>query len=243
MIRQKIRRACILISFLLFPITIFYMSPVLIIEGAARGILVGSFIVFGLQLLSGLIVGRAFCGWACPGAGLQEACSMVQNRRVRTGKADWVKYFIWTPWIAAIAIVAINAGGFHTVDPLFMTRKSYGISVGEPFNYIIYYSFVALITVLAFVVGRRAFCHYVCWMAPFMVIGRKVRNVFAWPTLRLKSEQDTCTNCGTCTKNCPMSLNVEQMVQTGNMEHSECILCGTCVDQCPTDTIRYSFSS
>ena len=34
--RQRVRRLALLVSFLLFPITIFYFSPVLIIEGFGR---------------------------------------------------------------------------------------------------------------------------------------------------------------------------------------------------------------
>lgn len=59
MTRQGIRKTLLLISFLLFPITIYYLSPALIIQGAAEGIAVGSFVVFGLMFISSLILGRA----------------------------------------------------------------------------------------------------------------------------------------------------------------------------------------
>jgi len=48
--RQRVRKALILISFFLFPVTIFYLSPVLIIEGASQGIVAGSFIIFASLL-------------------------------------------------------------------------------------------------------------------------------------------------------------------------------------------------
>jgi ferredoxin-type protein NapH len=70
MMRQKIRRTILLISFLFFPITLYYFSPALIIMGAAAGIIVGSFVLFGVLFVSSLLVGRGFCGWVCPGAGL-----------------------------------------------------------------------------------------------------------------------------------------------------------------------------
>jgi len=40
-----------------------------------------------------------------------------------------------------------------------------------------------------------------------------------------------------------MSIDVQALVASKAMEHSECVLCGTCVDGCPGDAIRYSFSS
>ena len=44
-------------------------------------------------------------------------------------------------------------------------------------------------------------------MAPFMIIGRWVRNRFAWPALHLRAEKESCRECGTCTEACPMGLD------------------------------------
>ena len=110
--------------------------------------------------------------------------------------------------------------------------------MSNPQDYIPFYIVVALIVVPALTVGKRSFCHHICWMAPFMVLGRKVRNRVPWPSLGLKAEQENCIQCGKCTDNCPMSLDVLQMVEDGSMEKSECVLCGTC----PQKVIRYTFS-
>jgi polyferredoxin len=80
-------------------------------------------------------------------------------------------------------------------------------------------------------------------MAPFMILGRKLRNAVNWPALRLKADKEACISCKKCTRNCPMSLDVNGMVQKETMENSECVLCGSCVDVCPKDVIRYSFSA
>jgi polyferredoxin len=219
----------------------FYFSPALIIESAAVGVIAGSFLVFAMQLASSLVVGRAFCGWACPGAGLQEPLLAVRDTRLTRGRRDWIKYVIWVPWLAGIAFAAVRAGGYRRVDPFFMT--THGISIAEPGNYVVYHFFVALIVILALVVGRRAFCHYVCWMAPFMVLGRGVRNAMPWPSLRLVARTERCKECLTCTKNCPMSLDVHGMVQRGGVEDAECIPCGTCVDNCSQEALAFSFSA
>ena len=76
-----------------------------------------------------------------------------------------------------------------------------------------------------------------------MIIGRWIRNLFKWPSLRLVADAASCSNCQTCTRNCPMSLDVNAMVQREDMEDGECILCGNCVDGCPKDAIRFSFSA
>jgi len=42
-------------------------------------------------------------------------------------------------------------------------------------------------------------------------------------------------------KKCPMSLDVKQMVECGDMKNTECVLCGECIDYCPKKAIVYSF--
>ena len=80
-------------------------------------------------------------------------------------------------------------------------------------------------------------------MAPFMILGRWLRNRGRWPSLRLQAEPGKCSDCLTCTRGCPMSLDVHAMVQRSDMEDSECILCGTCVDGCSHGAIRFTFSA
>ena len=237
--RQRIRKGLIIVSLLLFPVIMNYLSPYIIIDGAAQGIVNGSLIVFGLQFLSALFVGRLWCGWGCPAGGLGEVCFAINNKPVR-GKVDWIKWLIWFPWLAIIVMMVMRAGGYQSVDFFHLTES--GVSVDEPWKYIMYYIVVGIFLALSVFVGRRAGCHTICWMAPFMILGRKLRNLGNWPALRLRAETEKCINCKKCTRECPMSLDVNGLVQKGVMEHSECVLCGTCVDVCPKDVIHYSFS-
>jgi ferredoxin-type protein NapH len=237
--RQNLRLMIVLASFLLFPITINYHSPVLIFMGAAQGIIVASFILFSAQFLSALFLGRAWCGWACAGAGLQDFCAFIRDKRARRGKLDWIKYLIWVPWLGAIVALSVASGGYRSVNPLIGMET--GISVDAPEKYVIYYFFVGLIFLMALTAGKRAFCHYVCWMAPFMVIGTKIRNFFGWPALHLRADKESCVDCKLCDKRCPMSLDVSSMVREENMENSECVLCGSCVDACSKGSIRFAF--
>ncbi len=245
-LRQRIRKALVILAFLSFPITMNYLSPYVIIDGAMNGIVNGSLIMFGLMLISSLFLGRAWCGWVCPGGGMQEMVEPINMKPVNGRKIDWVKWLIWIPWISIIVIMAMRAGGYSSVDFLHHTEN--GISVaGSPdrpivFAYFIYYIVIGLFVGLAIFAGRRAGCHTICWMAPFMIIGRWIRNRFGWASLRLVADASACADCKKCTKNCPMSLDVNAMVQIEKMENAECILCGTCVDNCSKSAIRYSFS-
>lgn len=246
-LRQRVRKTLLYISFLLFPITINYFSPYVIVQGSSQGIINGSLVVFAAMFISSLLLGRLWCGWVCPAGGLQEMVESVNRKTVNRKKTDWIKWLIWVPWITLIIWLAARAGGYHSINFFLDTQN--GISVAGDaerpivYAYIIYFGVIALIFGLAAALGRRGFCHSVCWMAPFMIIGRWLRNRVAWPALRLKADRDRCSNCQTCTRNCPMSLDVNAMVQAEAMENSECILCGMCIDQCNSHAIRYHFSS
>jgi polyferredoxin len=243
--RQRIRKAVLLISFLLFPITLYYFSPVLILSAASEGIVNGSFLAFAAMLLASLFFGRAWCGWVCPAGGLQELALPVNNKRLPRGRVDWSKWGIWIPWVALIAFLAVRAGGFRAADPLFQIPGGMTLAIpagdGPPW-WLIYYVIVGLFLILALALGRRAGCRTICWMAPFMIIGRWLRNRGRWPALRLQAEPDQCNDCMLCTRDCPMSLEVHEKVKRADMEDAECILCLTCVDTCPQKAIRYSFS-
>ena len=236
--RQKLRQGLILVSFFLFPATFFYLSPVLILEAASHGIVNGSFIVFGLLFLSALLFGRGWCGWLCPAAGCQEALFKARNKKVRKG--NWIKWLIWFPWIGSIAALATGAGGYSEVDPFYKTI--YGFSVTDLPSCIAYFVVLFILIILpGLIFGRRSFCHHLCWMAPFMIFGRKIANKTSMTSLKLTLENDTCVHCHRCNEHCPMSLPVEAMVESRNMEHSECILCGSCADTCNEKIMSLGF--
>ncbi len=238
--RQRVRQALVLLSFLLFPITLNFLSPYLIVAGAAQGIITGSFILFGALFIGSLLFGRLWCGWICPGAGMAELTAPINGAPFRSTRADWIKWAIWAPWVLLIAALVIGAGGYRSVNPLFMTES--GISVDEPVKYVVYFAVVGLFVSLALAFGRRAGCHTICWMAPFMILGRGLRNRLGLPALQLTTDPSACVRCTSCTSTCPMSLPVSALVQTGRIEHPECILCGTCADGCHKHAIRFAIS-
>jgi ferredoxin-type protein NapH len=239
--RQKIRKILLLVMFVLFPIIYYYFSPYLIIMGASEGVIAGSFITFSAMLIGSLFLGRFFCGWLCPAGATQELCFKVNNRDFNGGKRNWVKYFIWVPWIAIIAVMFVQAGGVSVVDPFYQTY--YGISIQDMQSVILFLIIAGIVAGIAIAAGKRASCHMICWMAPFMIIGRKVRNTINLPALQLIANKTKCINCKTCSRNCPMSLDVNSMIQNESMENSECILCVNCVDNCPRKAITLAFGT
>ncbi len=234
----KVKKFIQFMSLVLFPITINYFSPYLIIMAAFSGIANGSMILFFGLLIGAIFFGRLFCSTVCPAGTAGDYLGEIKSNRVKNGKFNAIKMIFWVPWILGIISGIVVSGGINKIDLLFMTDS--GISVASKAAYIIYLGVLFLVIIVNMTVGKRAFCHYGCWMAPFMIIGVKLRKLLKLPGLTLDAN-DSCISCSKCSKTCPMSLDVQEMVATEKMTNTECILCGQCVDTCPKNTISYAF--
>ena len=240
MTRQKTRKLLLVISFLLFPITLYYFSPALIINAGLKGIINGSFIIFVLQFLLSIPFGRVFCGYICPGGGIQECAFLINSKTPKQGWKNYIKYGIWLIWVTILITVYIRTGKINYIDFFYETEK--GVSIKNIYGFIIYYGIVFIIIMPSIVFGKRVFCHYFCWMAPFMVIGAQVRKILHLPGLQIIVDNKKCISCGKCNLNCPMGLNVKEMVKNKDIKSMECIQCGACVDECPQKILKYSMN-
>lgn len=238
--RQKIRKLLLISALLLFPITIYYFSPALIIQGAYEGIITGSFIVFIAMFIIAIFFGRIFCGYLCPAGALQECAMPINDKPPKQGWKNFIKYIIWTAWIALVVLSFIFHKNSLSVNIFYQT--DHGISISDIYGYIIYYGIILLVLIPSIVFGKRTFCHYFCWMAPFMILGSRLGRLLHIKRLELKAEKGNCAGCNACNKACPMSLKVSEKIQRDKMYDDECILCGACADQCPKKAITYKFN-
>ncbi len=238
--RQRVRRTLLLISFLLFPITIWYFSPYIIIRAASEHIMNGSFIVFVSMFVLSMFFGRVWCGWLCPAGGLQECAMRANDKPAKQKKRDRIKYVIWIIWMITVVVTFIMGKNDVTLNLFYLTE--HGISVSSIYDYVIYYPVIILLVAPPLIHGRRATCHYICWMAPFMIIGSTVGRWLHLPQLHIEVVNDACISCGKCSKACPMGLDVKELVaEDRNSKYTECISCGACVDDCPKKVLRYKF--
>lgn len=235
--RQNWRKLTVILALLLFPITIYYFSPYLILYGASEGVVTGSFIVFGVLFVLSLFGGRLFCGYLCPTSGLQECLNLVQVKKAKGGWLHSIRYIIWVIWLVAIGSMFAFAGGIKEIDFFYQTTN--GISIAKPIAYTVYYVVIMGVLILQMLLGKRAFCHYVCWISPFMVVGARLGKWLKIPAIHMATQKEKCIGCRRCTEVCPMSLDVEKMAKVGKMGNSECILCGECIDCCPKKVIKY----
>ncbi|OGO16972.1 MAG: hypothetical protein A2Z02_01000 [Chloroflexi bacterium RBG_16_48_7] len=239
--RQKIRLTILFLLVITFPITMNYFSVFLIMEGSSQGIMTFSFFFWSLWVLAALVFGRASCGYFCPLGAFQETKDRMSPKQLaRIKHLKWIKYVLAAVWVGAIILAAISAGGYHSINLFYNTES--GVSIDRPEGWIFYGMIILIILLPVFFIGKRGFCHYFCPWGVLNTVGTKIKNFFRWPSLHLESNKSICRQCHTCSSNCPMSLPVADIVQTGSMKNNECILCGTCVDNCPAKAIRYSWT-
>jgi len=163
---------------------------------------------------------------------------MCNPKPAKQGWRNKIKYVIWIIWIIAIIVTFVLGKNDVTIDPFYMT--DHGISIADIYNYVIYYGVILILVLPALFHGRRASCHYICWMAPFMVIGSTLGRWLHLPQLHVEADKDACISCGQCNKSCPMGLDVKSMTSEGiNEKCTECIQCGACIDACPKNVLKY----
>jgi ferredoxin-type protein NapH len=236
---QKVRLAILTISTALFPFTFYYLSPAIPLQGSAEGIITGSLMVFlALLLISGFL-GRSFCSWLCPAGGLQDQIAGSRSARVPVRRIAWIKYAVWGLWLAGLLYFFREAGGVRGIRFAYATEM--GLSATSVPALIVYGIVVMTFISLGLLFGRRTGCHTICWISPFMIIGRRMALAARIPTLHLRTAPDSCVACHRCTTVCPMSLDVEDLVAGGEITDDNCILCGKCVNTCHRETIRWGW--
>jgi len=80
------------------------------------------------------------------------------------------------------------------------------------------------------------------WLCAGVASSSKVGALLHTPSLHVTvKDYETCSNCKSCTKICPMSIAVSDHIQTKTKLPNNCIQCGLCVDTCPQSVLAFSF--
>lgn len=238
------------IWFMVMPVTFNLMSPVLIIFAGFATVINMSFIIFGLWFLSSFIFGRAYCSISCQWGAIQEIYGILVPKKLHKNRKmyyQYVKYVVFAVWIVFVFLGPLMAGGYIGVNIVFPN------SPGETGSWASFDATVAMQMIFyfgiqAFIVffftlmqGSRSFCRYYCPMGVLGAVGTKIKNWLKYPSLHLEAESEKCIKCGKCSKNCPMGLDVKEMVLAEDMRSVDCILCGECVSNCPKEVISYAW--
>jgi tetratricopeptide (TPR) repeat protein len=202
---------------------------------AQRGIVNAGLIFFALSILSTLVLGRWFCGWACHMVAVQDGARWLLGRFGIRPRAPRLGVLACVPWLAFVymflsppALRLLEGSGFAPGGTQLVTEQFWKTFPPWP---------IALLTVLVcgaavvWVLGAKGFCTYGC---PYGAIFG-IADQFAPMRIRVT---DACEQCGHCTVACSSNVNVSQEVREwGMVVDPGCMKCGDCVGVCPKDAL------
>lgn len=203
----------------------------LIIGGSfIKKIYTGTMALFVITIVLAIAFKRSFCGLLCPFGALQELFGML-GRKVfgknftMPKKIDkplrYLKYVILV--ITAIFAWKTAELWMSPYDP-WAAYAHLSAGPGELFGELLIGFIILLLTLIGSLLYDRFFCKYLCPMGAFYGIVAKIS-----PNKIVRNE-DTCINCGICSKKCPVNIDVAHSKQ---ITSAECINCLTCILSCP----------
>lgn len=193
--------------------------------------------------LTGIIFGRAACGWVCPIGFLQRATSRVPRKLKKYSfikklgahkiepRLRYVKYIS----LIGLAIVSPILIGFIFTDicPVGVLTGTIPILILNPGQFIPgFYFYPALIIFILFIIliftVERGWCRYFCPVGALLAPFNKISHIY------VNVETKACTHCHLCSMVCPMGIDIPNMHRD-----PECILCGKCINACPNKLINF----
>jgi len=77
-------------------------------------------------------------------------------------------------------------------------------------------------------------------MGPLSFFKRDVQKNTVLATGYVVPDSARCVQCGICTYNCPVGIDVRLHVwENKPVKHSQCLTCGECVARCPRGVLRF----
>ena len=196
-----------------------------------------------LFLLVTLLLGRVWCGWACPQTtltDLAEGFGRILGMHVENNCFNgtrWQKTLLHLFFMAAGFLVGANLV-WYFVSPYDFFPLLFTGEVGPwPLGTVITIAAVVYID-LAFL--RRLFCKEFCPYGRFQTVLVDNGTLTLWYH---PDEAERCIDCGACVRICPMGIDIRKGYQV------ECINCAKCLDACrkvmarlrQPGIIRYTF--
>lgn len=201
------------------------------------GVINAGFVLFALTILSTLVLGRWFCGWACHVVALQDLCAWMLKKLGLKPRPVRSRLLVLTPFAVAfymfvwptavrlwMGVPAPSLRSEFLTDELWQTFPGWVMSI-------------ATLLVVGFLIvwwlGAKGFCTYGCPYGAFFGVADR----FAPMRIRVT---DACTHCGHCTSVCSSNVRVhEEVAMHGMVVDPGCMKCMDCVSVCPNDALYF----
>lgn len=167
-----------------------------------------------------LLFGRGWCGYACwTGMVLDVLPYKIPKTHERVANLGLFRYILFLLTFIFVATL------FYLKVPNLAHIMFLVFVCGN----LIYYGIgIALACIFK---DNRAFCKYICPIVTFL----KPFSYFS--LMRIKANEETCTNCKNCVNNCPMDVDILNSKRS-RKHGTECILCLRCLKECPNNSIN-----
>jgi tetratricopeptide (TPR) repeat protein/ferredoxin len=212
------------------------LEPSEAMEFSKRSVINAGFIFFVLMILSTMLLGRFFCGWACHLVFIQDLCAGLMKRFGITPRPLRSRSLALVPFIAAFYLFVwpfierTYLGVLHTNNTLELeTSKFWATFPGLMIGIL---TFVVAGGAVVYFLGSKGFCTYGCPYGAFFSIADRVAPV------RIRVNDD-CASCGHCTVACTSNVAVAFEVRKyGMVVDPDCLKTLDCVSVCPNDALR-----
>jgi polyferredoxin len=178
-------------------------------------------------LISGLLFGRAFCGWGCPGGLVSELLGKLTLFRRKAGRA-----------IEAVSKYPMVIASLLVFFVLNNPRWAIPVRTGEFFNAVsltFEHADQLWLWRTGFIVGGLAlaliiphfWCRYLCPTGGLLELFNRISLVKYFKT-------SACNDCDSCEKVCFAETRPAEI---------NCVNCGDCKKICPVDAIRLGYGA
>ena len=182
----------------------------------------------------GMLLGRAFCGWACPFGALHDLLSYFRGDKSFEVRRFWFVKFI-------VLFVVLGAA-WYAMDTVFCKFCPSGSLFGAIFFRLRYpqtltfnllfaiHMFTLALTIVLALLVSRFWCRYLCPMGAIAGAFNKVSMV------NIRLDEKRCKKCFVCLEACGMGITQPEDIGGS----TDCILCGRCVEACPEKALRFT---
>jgi len=178
--------------------------------------------------------GRSFCSWICPYhwlAELGEKIHLILKKKkiIKNHTFDRkIRYYFYGLFLVLALITGFTV--FETINPVAIISR-----------FIVYGPSLMLLWVMTLLIfevvfSRRAWCRYFC------PVGVSYQLIGLMSPLRIKWEQENCSNCKRCQRVCLVPHVLNASVNQGKADYvnaADCTRCGLCVDICDDEALGY----
>jgi ferredoxin-type protein NapH len=182
-----------------------------------------------------LLVGKAWCSWACFFGGWEDGCSRI----TRKARVKLNPKMIWSSFAVFILVILTSIEFATPTYCIFLCpfkACSEFAEVSTPLviiqTIIFAVLFSGLVIILPMLTKKRTQCITLCPFGAFQALVDRI-NPFC-----IRIDTDNCANCKKCMNACPVMSISEKSIQKGSVGPT-CVKCGKCIDICPKKCMHF----